>query len=1312
MGCGNTKTAAFEGTADAEIQHYCHILGELAGYNWEQGAGPIAKTDEALRNIIRIADANSTVQEISVDLYNTVVEALRGENNQLFQRFIVDINRARLALCAKVAIEEPDLSIYDTELNNLWVPRVVRLDPGSVYHIGSSVDVGITGAGASVLGFCVEAWIQVLVPLKKGPEPAISLLATEGATDMQPGSCPNFTVQQDGKIVMDFFKCPCPGKKTLVEGHVWTHVAFVYGQGLMKTFVNGRRVGERQAAKPWGEVALSMRAFVPVDICEYRVWSVDRSDLDISQNMSVVISPISSCDERGLRLSWLPLKVGCENYTPGALLYDTWRRVPVGCRVNPSKVLDCRWPCAIPGLLSATLMKQGDHLVAKCAEEHVYIREKRQLALHAGVASNVQLPKQKYDIKAELVTLALSLEGAPWIPRIVTLPPGVHANIGTSAEFGISMFPSDPSAKDASPPAVTSGNSFYSSAISGFTIELWVRIRALLPGQDNCIIGYGTGAPVSVGQSMHIVLRDGRPLMGFMGNPYQVEADNIIIPPMQWTHLAFTCDRNGVQSIFANGIMIGNHQCPVALFGNCTLTLGACGDGNYLLGDVCELRIWSRCFDATDVLKYMAIAIPPLAGQGHRDLRISWLPLRQGGPISQQIYVTQNELYELKKDQKEGNLTGNAAQAAATASAENKAAAGLELSAPCPTLLWDVTRKMDVGRLTNVSVLLTTRTRVPPVPSLVPPDQYLPPHWSKSAFALVDEWSDAFDRMFVASWPPPPLLDQHGLPMEIPASAGAAVARQGPWIPRVIRYKVEVPLSCKVGTTAEMGVGSIGAMDRQFTLELWVRPRALHIPKGKIICQDFFGHEDADSEKGTLLFGLGRPEALRIGLANGIPFMTFGGGLKSLKPGDIKDCGIIAPHAIPTETWTHLSFAVDGQGVMRITIDGKAVMERNKIGALKAKGDLMLYAFGYPGRECYCDVTEMRMWSACRSEQEVSDFMHLGLTPLDTGGPRVPGLRLCWFPLRSMRSVMWDTKMLQHRVCYHDISRDKGPQMTRRPNFIPPHILNSLVQLPCAPVLDDRGDAFERVFLPDLMPKVVRHKAPNRNELGDVDYTAIDWKFLPFDTSDPMVSIIGKNPNKKEKPKSSGLGLAATKTRKEKDNIDIGWRDSDDGTWAPNSGFDEDDGGYIFNWGGAGDLEKEVAMSEVIQMSGSHDDIDVSTRLNSARDELSKKDGSAISNAPPVTTPKSIASTTSNSDDLSIPAGVAISPIKERPNAELKAAVITISVANKVEHHGKLPPLESTNKPEVQASNPKKRNSKSSQPPVNFDEARVVQPGS
>jgi hypothetical protein len=81
----------------------------------------------------------------------------------------------------------------------------------------------------------------------------------------------------------------------------------------------------------------------------------------------------------------------------------------------------------------------------------------------------------------------------------------------------------------------------------------------------------------------------------------------------------------------------------------------------------------------------MQISIPPLAGKGHRNLRLTWLPLRHGGPFSQEIWCRRKLIMNKMKPL--------------------SPAASKYLLRPLPTLLWDVTQMRDLGTFIKSSDL-------------------------------------------------------------------------------------------------------------------------------------------------------------------------------------------------------------------------------------------------------------------------------------------------------------------------------------------------------------------------------------------------------------------------------------------------------------------------------------------------------------------------------------------------------------------------------------------------------------------------------
>mmetsp|Transcript_11 Transcript_11/g.12 ORF Transcript_11/g.12 Transcript_11/m.12 type:complete len:389 (+) Transcript_11:115-1281(+) len=283
---------------------------------------------------------------------------------------------------------------------------------------------------------------------------------------------------------------------------------------------------------------------------------------------------------------------------------------------------------------------------------------------------------------------------------------------------------------------------------------------------------------------------------------------------------------------------------------------------------------------------------------------------------------------------------------------------------------------------------------------------------------------------------------------------------------------------------------------------------------------------------------MGSPYSLRIGLANGYPFMNFLGQIKSLKASDLKE-GVISSTPIPPNKWTHLAFVAIGDGKILLYINGEEVCRRERMNPLQAKGDTMIHAFGYEDRLLKSDICEMRMWSCARNKDEILDGMSKCFPPLPTGLPRIPELRLAWFPTNSMKSVFWDHKYIMIRGVYEHLLPEELPKYTRRPLSLPPSILTSLINLPPAYVLDDRGDSYERNLSTNMLPPVVRF------DDGSIYYNHYDKSFEPL-------------------AKKSTHTFASVTISKE--DIDLGWCDTDDGQLLSHHLISLDDGGWMECW--------------------------------------------------------------------------------------------------------------------------------------------------
>jgi hypothetical protein len=534
----------------------------------------------------------------------------------------------------------------------------------------------------------------------------------------------------------------------------------------------------------------------------------------------------------------------------------------------------------------------------------------------------------------------------------------------------------------------------------------------------------------------------------------------------------------------------------------------------------------------------MQISIPPLAGKGHRNLRLTWLPLRHGGPFSQEIWCRRKLILNKMKPL--------------------SPAASKYLLRPLPTLLWDVTQMRDIGTFIKSSdPLLTSRTRYIHIPHLIPTLNDLPQYWSKAAVAVIDEWTDCFDRAFVPKWYEIPQINEadHEAFAQIPINASEAVmTRNSTWIGRVMRCTSVSNYSVPIGLTAELGLCGVATGGREFTLELWIKMKIKSSTlekddeKGKkdsIIFEDILGHEDKESNESTGFFGMGSPYALRIGLANGLPFMNFLGQIKSTKPSDLKE-GVIAPSPLVPGKWTHLAFVAIGDGKIVLYVNGEEVCRRERMNPLQAKGDTVVHAFGYEDRLLQSDICEMRLWSTARTKNEIHETMKKCIPPLPSGLARVPDLRLAWFPTNSMRSVFWDHKYVMTRGVYSDpqLPLESLPKYTRRPLSLPPQILPTLVTLPPCYILDDRGDSYERHLSSQMIPPVVRL------EDGTVDTSHYDKYFEPLAKKNTTLH------------QSFAPTSTSTTTREE---IDLGWYDTDDGMLSANQ-ISLDDGGWMECW--------------------------------------------------------------------------------------------------------------------------------------------------
>jgi len=1177
MGCGDSKVILFEGTPEEEVLHYAHSI-ILAARSGEKNKGPFMRVELALTQILAaVQKEDAKISPKAADKLAEAIESLRIEAAKIFEKKFNDINVVRIAVTPKIsyggdvgqesAEELPEEKIPNNYSKLQWIPRVVSVEQNDVNTLDSTIELGLCGASAQALGFCVEAWVLDTSAQRKGESSSsIKLLDCPSGEGRIAGQTPKCHVDKSGRIVLDFHKTAFNSGKHCLTEEQWNHVAFVYGRGEVKLYINGHsaKLSNSILNFPEGHAALCICTGGTGFVTEMRVWNSERTEEQILSTMSKAISPVEAKEFPSLRLSWLPLAREGYLNPSGSLLFDTWTRKPLGTRGSSPVLADTRWPCALP----TVLMPKDNIFVLSHMEEYQEVWENQQMASVATQTfARYQPTLSVIEEKALQVVNLLMQKGGPWVPRVVSLPPGATASIGSTAELGL-------------------------TAAEGFTIECWVRLRGeVSPAVENCILGVGYGEATGDREGLTVSLKGGRPCFGFTGHEIEAEAG---IARMRWTHLSFVYDGTSMLKIYANGNLIKHGTCD-PLLGNCCLTIGSSRNKNPLVGDLCEFRLWNRPLPAEEINNKMHIAIPPLGGKGFYNLRLLWLPLRSGGPVSREFWCRRQTVLQSLAA---GHLKSGSTKGSTKSSTKGGSGRGTSVEAvdaiarPFPTLLWDVKKARDVGTLSNIAGLLTSRCRNLQIPAYIPPVQELPPAWSKSAAAIIDEWTDCLDRAFVPKWYVPPLLDSENVDDSLssfPTSASEAAVKGGAWIARVMRPLLGVNYSTVFGKTQETGLLGVGTGGREFTVELWLRPRAIpglaskSNKKDDIVFEDLLGHEDAKSNEATGFFGTGKPFALRLGLASNQPFISLVGPIKSLRQKDNSECVISSEKLLPG-VWVHVAYVIQGDGKMVIFVDGIEMARAEKIGPLQAKGDTNVHLFGYEGRKWQTEICELRMWSVARKQKDVEESMFKSFAPQPTGHPQVKGIRFSWFPCNSSRSTLWDHKYINFRGIFPNEEGVQVPKWTRRPEFIPTKLKGEIKTIPSCFVLDDRGDSYERNYAPGIVPPVVR------DEVGAIMYEYYDPSFVPL------------------KKKGENGGFSGMLLSGEKEYNDVGWNDTDDGTFTLKNDQVIDDGGWYLGWG---DVKEEIVEEIDHVVSLDHQNSTESGRMEGEGNAESKEEESA-----------------------------------------------------------------------------------------------------
>ncbi|MCA9688171.1 MAG: LamG domain-containing protein [Myxococcales bacterium] len=149
-----------------------------------------------------------------------------------------------------------------------------------------------------------------------------------------------------------------------------------------------------------------------------------------------------------------------------------------------------------------------------------------------------------------------------------------------------------------------------------FTVEAWVNPR--VHKFDATILG----SPSNVNlKSLHLVIRDGRPYMGFHNAD---TAGATVLRIDRWTHLAFTYDADAqTQRIYVNGKLDGEGPGRPPWAGDDPIYVGRWSASPFFFeGLITEMRIWSESLTANDIRARMTKRL-----RGDETSLVRYLPL-------------------------------------------------------------------------------------------------------------------------------------------------------------------------------------------------------------------------------------------------------------------------------------------------------------------------------------------------------------------------------------------------------------------------------------------------------------------------------------------------------------------------------------------------------------------------------------------------------------------------------------------------------------------------------------------------------------
>lgn len=798
-------------------------------------------------------------------------------------------------------------------------------------------------------------------------------------------------------------------------------------------------------------------ASVEGELTEVRLWLGQRTREDILQHMNRAISPAESVITPGLRLAWLPVSRstlpsppranGTVQFIEPALFFDPWTRCALPGRKgdgSPSE-LDCRWPSVLPKPLVAVVSSDPIRTPDFDSDrrnllELAAIQEARNLPFALNDDYENQVKDVLRLVAAEEPAVIADSEGdltgssTDLPPRVVRIrgggdPAGENrAFVGMSDDLGI-------------------------ASRNGFTVECWLRFPQSETSSQ-------TGRPTKpwfrvlgavddglCGQVLQLLVCPHSVRMDFGDGQSALSCDLPAggnVRPQDWNHLAFVY-REGRKKIFINGHAVGKRSSSY-LRGSCSLYTGgfvglsAAED----VVDVCELRVWSRGLGRPELKRLKKFAMPAglrplrsedLAGQAEfqdllegsisSGLRLSWLPLRYGGPRSLAVWLNAAQ---------QGQLTNRCR--------------------PQVTLLWDRLRAWDSGRLcsSDTNILISRYTLLPPS-GLTKQSTVT----GSASALLLDEWTDRLDSQIkpqtLWTW----LRPENGSQEVSPES------RCNCWVPRVLLLRRDSSASgFAIGSAADLGL--VGA----WTVELWVR----------LSCRI----------KGVFEV-LGQPpsdRSMHIGLSDNHPFVCFGhsspdggatvGGalVDQVMSTENSDKQLVSEVALVPFVWTHVSFVMKHTGLVRVLMNGTETCRSTLSGKLDdVESPLTVFKSQLLGSasigESPIAVCEFRLWGLARSDAEILDTMAASLAPLPGRSLPIPSPRLLWLPLQRSCSLLWDLAQNSPRGDrVPDSSSATLVSLTRSPLILPPLLAPPMDFDPCDALYDSSQDTFEASVMPFL----------------------------------------------------------------------------------------------------------------------------------------------------------------------------------------------------------------------------------------------------